>query len=154
MRTAAVLAFASLLACSPEERPPAAASGAQLADSLMSRFVSVWNSDDYDALPDLFAADVVYLDANNQHVVGRDSFAIALRGAMENTRQMAITPVRSGGSGDRAYHIGRWTLDGGARPAHRGVHSFIFQREGDGQWRIATAHVENADSAESDSQVR
>jgi len=122
----------------------AASADAQTPEGLMEGFAIAWTAKDHAAIEAMLADDALYFSAD-QLLEGRDAVAASWRASMDATAEMIITPLRSGSEGDTAYHVGRWQLTREGVVIMEGVHTFIFRREHDGAWRIASAHVEDAD---------
>jgi ketosteroid isomerase-like protein len=120
---------------------------AQTPEELMDRFATAWTEKDHDAVHAMLADDAIYFDASEMHE-GRSAVATSWRASMDATEEMIITPLRTGTEGSTAYHVGRWQLTGDGRVVLEGVHSFLFRRDEDGAWKIASAHVEESEPTE------
>jgi ketosteroid isomerase-like protein len=116
---------------------------AQTPEELMERFATAWTEKDHAAIEAMLAEDAIYFDASEMHE-GRTAVAVSWRASMDATEEMIITPLRTGTEGSTAYHVGRWQLTGDGRVVMEGVHSFVFRREENGTWKIASAHVEDS----------
>jgi ketosteroid isomerase-like protein len=116
---------------------------AQTPEELMERFAAAWTEKDHAGIEAMLAEDAIYFSAREMHE-GRMAVATSWRASMDATEEVIITPLRAGAEGSTAYHVGRWQLTGNGRVVLEGVHSFLFQRDGDGIWKIASAHVEDA----------
>ena len=146
MKRILLLVLPLFVGCAPAvQSAPGAPVTAQTANELMDRFAAAWSTDDPDAIVGMLAEDAIYFDANESPVQGRAEVAASWARSMENTDVMTITPLRSGAEGGTAYHSGRWQITANGRVVEAGVHTFIFRRSADGAWRIASAHVEDAD---------
>ena len=146
MRNAFTLALVLLL--SPSAALPALAqpSGAEVPDRLMRQFAEAWSRDDSAAVAAMFAEDALFIEADTVYA-GRDAIDAFQSPQMAGTAEMEIASIRSGTSGDIAFQAGRWVLAHEGGPS-TGVHTFVFRRGSDGEWRVVSAHVEAADAAD------
>lgn len=106
--------------------------GGTVADSLMKAWVQMWETDDVDAVAELYADDVV---------IHTDTFATGLQGKHDvlevTARRMAqvgplvIEPDHSFQQGDIAYQTGRFLING-----ETGAYSFVFVRQKEGTWKL------------------
>lgn len=121
-------------------------SHAQTADDLMDQFLEAWNDEDPDAISDILAEDVIYWDANTV-IEGKEEVAASWASSMEAADRMTLTTIRTEKGEDLAYHAGRWEqFDDDGQSTAQGTHTFVFTQADEGEWRITSAHVEEADS--------
>lgn len=104
------------------------------ADALMVDFATAWSADDADALRALLAADVVLLGA--EPVVGADAVMAWAEGQMAASPALVLAPLYSAAQQGRVYQVGRWTLGEAT-----GVHTFLWEADGEGQWRLASLYI-------------
>lgn len=120
-------------------RAPAQAQDRTVADSLMDRWVEIWNAEDVDALRDFYHEDVVSADdVFGWTEVGIDENVIGTENRMQITEGLRIQRIYSYESDDKAYQIGRWTLRD-QEGWSTGSHVFIFFRTADG-WKLRSAY--------------
>ena len=143
MHNPSVLTVALLLSTSGA-LPVLAQTGGEVPDRLMAQFAEAWSRDDSAAVALMFAEDALFLETDTLYA-GRDAIDAFQSPIMAGSEGMEITPLRSGTSGDLAFQVGRWTLAHEGGPS-TGVHTFVFRRDPDGEWRVVSAHVEGDDA--------
>lgn len=144
------LVLTALVACAlscgrVQERLPAASGGEDSATiaAREERWLAAFNSTDVDSLVGLYAGDAILMPEGEPIVAGsdairawfEDSFARAVTRQTIHNDEIVVT-------GDWAYMRGRWTLttmlrDGGEARRLKGKHLVIWQRQGDGSWKVA-----------------
>ena len=106
--------------------------GSTIADSLMVEWTRMWNSDDLDAISDLYANDVVlHADTSSQGLIGKPSVLNATSVRMEETGALKIEPDHSFQRGDISYQTGRFLIN-----RETGAYSFIFHHKVDRGWKL------------------
>lgn len=136
MRTAALftVVFAAIVV------RPALAQDAKpfpIADERMMDFAVAWSTDDEAAVRSLMADDVVLL--SREPLIGAEAVMAWARQQMAGSGTLALWPLHSEQHGDTAFHMGRWKLG-----ASTGVHTFAWERQDDGTWRLASLHILDA----------
>lgn len=140
MRVAATCLLIALAAPAATAQPTAQTARSAVADSLMQRWVEIWNARDADAMRDLFAADVVMMDdALGTTGEGRDTLMPGYVSAMAETHSLQVRPFYSYDEGGHAYHVGRWIIYG-PESWRTGTYTFIFDREPDGEWELQSTY--------------
>lgn len=108
-------------------------------DSLMTRWVEIYNSDDADALGTYYAEDIVVAsDTLASTVQGKSAAIEGSSKRMQVTKNLKVHPLYSYLEGYVAYQIGRWTI---TDPSGKltGVHNFIWHKI-DGNWKLRYAY--------------
>ncbi|MEP0546595.1 MAG: hypothetical protein ABJF88_06660 [Rhodothermales bacterium] len=131
MRTAALLA---LLFAGRSAAAQPAADSFPVADERMMDFAVAWSTDDEAAVRGLMAGDVVLL--GREPLVGADAVMGWARQQMAGSGTLVLWPLHSEQHGDAAFQTGRWKLGAGT-----GVHTFQWQRQEDGVWRITSLYI-------------
>ena len=135
MRTALLLLFTLTVFGLPATAQEAASS--TLADERMMDFAVAWSTDDETAVRSLMADDAVLL--GREPLVGADAVMGWARRQMAGSGTLVLWPLHSDQHGDAAFQVGRWKMG-----ASSGVHTFRWERQEDGVWRIASMHILDA----------
>lgn len=134
------LLLASLLTGMLAPELPAQTPRSNVADSLMERWVQIYNGDDVEALREFYAEDVVTVnDAGGTAAEGREAVLAGSRARMAETHGLDIQPLYSYEEDDLAYHVGRWVIHA-PNGWVTGTHTFIFQRTPDGPWKLKSTY--------------
>lgn len=132
-----LLSLLFVLLCTTSTFAQQPAMPAPLVDELMGRFATAWNTDDADALRSLLADDVVLLGSNQAGAAAViDGWARQQMAAQDDP--LVIAPLHSAIHGNMAHQMGLWRIG-----AVEGIHTFIWNRGGDGAWRIAKIFIQN-----------
>lgn len=126
-----------LLALTAFARPAAAQAASDsspLADERMMDFAVAWSTDDEAAVQGLMADDVVLL--GREPLVGAEAVMGWARQQMVGSGTLVLWPLHSEQHGGTAFQVGRWKLG-----ASSGVHTFPWEREEDGVWRLASIYI-------------
>lgn len=101
-----------------------------------------WNAGDLDRLTQAFAPDAVYMPPHHAAIHGRDAIREYLKTPLKhgvNDLTYEVTFIKH--SGDLAYDVGRYSMSlprpEGGRRQDRGKYLTVWQRQADGQWKIA-----------------
>lgn len=108
-------------------------------DSLMTRWVEIYNSDDADALSTYYADNVVVAsDTLASTVQGKAAAIAGSHKRMQVTQDLKVHPLYSYLEDGVAYQIGRWAI---TDPSGRltGAHSFIWHKI-EGKWKLRYAY--------------
>lgn len=64
---------------------------------------------------------------------------------MAASSDLAVTPALAAAGGDAVHHSGRWSLriapPGVPSFTSTGSHTFVWQRQTDGEWRLQMIHI-------------
>ncbi len=135
MRNAALL----FLALTAFGRPAAAQFAASTIDEHMMEFAVAWSTDNEAAVQSLMTEDVVLL--GREPLVGVENVMGWARQQMARSGTLVLWPVHSEQHGDTAFQMGRWKLG-----ASSGVHTFLWQQQDDGTWRLASIYILDSSS--------
>ncbi len=101
-----------------------------------------WNSRELDKVIAIYADDAVYLPPHHAAVHGRDAIHEYLKRAMEHGAtglSFEVTYIKR--AGDLAYDVGGYTMtlpqEDGSYKQDRGKYLVVWQRQSNGDWKIA-----------------
>jgi ketosteroid isomerase-like protein len=94
-------------------------------------------AEDIDALVNLYTSDTRLMPPNMAMSSGRDAVRAMFGGMIEAGVDLELTSVTASVSGDIAFHVGTYALQAGGEVVDTGKFMETWQRDDDGQWRIA-----------------
>ena len=114
----------------------------QAVEQLGAQWEEAANRGDAAAVASLYTEDGQFMPPNADIVEGRANIQTAIQGLVDmKLRNVDLTTVDVGASGDLAYEVGRYSLDvqpPGA-PQHvtdKGKYVLVLKRQADGTWKI------------------
>ena len=130
------------VACAPAETPADPAADEAALNALAERETATMTAGEFDAIPEIFAADVVTMPPNEPTIRGVDALRTWASDMHEEFSVSVRYPsIENHVHGDVAYQI--WEYELSATPAAggetmtdrgRGVH--VLRRQPDGSWKI------------------
>lgn len=113
----------------------------QALEAANAKFVEAFNRGDAAAVVALYMDDATLLPPNSDMIRGRQGLQDFWSAAMKaGFKDVALTTVEVGGSGDTAYEIGKYSLaiqpEGQERRADSGKYLVVWKRQADGWWKL------------------
>jgi uncharacterized protein (TIGR02246 family) len=99
------------------------------------------NRGDAASVAALYTDDATLMPPNSEMVQGKQGVQDFWSGAIQmGTKDVALTTVEVGGSGDTAYEIGKYTLKiqpaGQEATTGSGKYLVVWKRQADGTWKL------------------
>jgi uncharacterized protein (TIGR02246 family) len=119
-------------------------------EKLNAAWDAAFNKGDAAALARLYDDRAVVSPGNGKVITGRAEIEKLFKSFIDaGVHHHRIEIITTGGSGDTAYEVARWSAQlpekDGKKGSLGGILTSVFTRSGDGQWR-AVSHVWNAAS--------
>lgn len=135
-------------AAAPAETPAALA-------PIRTQYRAAWNGSDPQAVAGFFAEDAVFTNAEGETLNGRENIQQSwLNSAVPNMSQLEATPESFETMGDRITETGRvsfeLTAEGESEMAS-GRYEQVWQRQPNGEWKIASLRIWREQMEEDDS---
>lgn len=113
----------------------------QALEAANAKFVEAFNGGDAAAVVALYADDATLLPPNSELIRGRQGLQDFWSAAMKaGFKDVALTTVEVGGSGDTAYEIGQYSLtvqpEGQTPKPDSGKYLVVWKRQTDGSWKL------------------
>lgn len=107
-----------------------------VADSLMDKWVHIWNSDDAQALKSFYSDDVASsADGSHSMLKGKEAVLNDSINKMEQTDGLEVYALYSYQENGEAYHIGRFTINVKGNPT-TGSYTFFFRKDSTDHWQL------------------
>ncbi|MFQ6094023.1 MAG: YybH family protein [bacterium] len=106
-----------------------------------AKWVEAFNQGDAAAAAALYTNDATTLPPNSEMIQGRQGIQEFLNGAIEmGAKDITLTTVDVGGSGDTAYEIGKYSItiqpEGQEAMTDSGKYVAVWKRQADGTWKL------------------
>jgi uncharacterized protein (TIGR02246 family) len=130
----------ALLSCAQPEKMDVAAVR-QTIEAGNAKFVEAFNRGDAAGVAALYTDDATLLPPNSEMVQGREGVQNFWNGGFQmGLKEVALTTVNVGGSGDTAYEIGKYTLKiqptGQEAMSDSGKYLVVWKRQADSAWKL------------------
>lgn len=135
-----------LFSCGDASQKTASAAEANV-DSLLSVFVSAWNSKDSVATMSVIAEDAVVINDSLIYQGKPDIASKWVSGGLKVLTNISALPVIKSGDEKVAYSGGTYAGDltppGGPKLKEKGNYSFGWSKQSNGEWKLTLLHIED-----------
>lgn len=137
-----LLLSGALISCAaPEREEMDVAQVRQAIEDVNAKFSDFVRQGDAAGIASLYTEDAVLLAPNRDMVRGREAIEKAMKGVLDmGAKDLSLTTVDVGGSGDIAYEVGRYVMT--LQPADHqsiqdvGKYVVVWKKGDDGQWQL------------------
>jgi uncharacterized protein (TIGR02246 family) len=107
-----------------------------------AKWMAAYNKGDAAGVAALYADDATVLPPNSEMVQGKQAIQDLWSSMMQTgLKEVKLTTVKVGGSGDTIYEIGQYTAkiqpQGGAGMTDPGKYIVVLKRQPEGTWKLA-----------------
>lgn len=106
----------------------------------ITKWVEAFNRGDVTGVVAIYADDALLLPPNGEIVQGKQGVQEFWSAALQVLKDVALTTVEIGGSGNTGYRIGKYTLtvqpEGQEPKMESGKYVEVWKRQADGSWKL------------------
>jgi uncharacterized protein (TIGR02246 family) len=131
----------TFLSCATPSEEMDVATVRKAIEETNTQFVQAFQQGDAAAVAALYTEEAVLLPPNSGIIRGRTAVEETFKSLIEmGVKDLSLTTVDVGGSGDMAYEIGRYALtvqpEGQAAMADSGKYVVVWKKQVDGSWKL------------------